>query len=155
MASPCHRLWFIATSFWDHNYVLSCSLYCNSATVQHCNSRLPVHLHFSASLSQSLAGEPFWNNNCSFLWKWNDFAVSRKICLVMSCANKISTARGSKYVIMFVLSEYGKFTYFIIYCGSHHGVIWFFHWHNPSGRIMVLGSTQSLTEMSTRNVSWV
>jgi hypothetical protein len=28
------------------------------------------------------------------------------------------------------------------------------HWHNPSGRIMVLGSTQSLTEMSTKNISW-
>ena len=29
-----------------------------------------------------------------------------------------------------------------------------FHWHNPSGRTMALGSTQSLTEMSTRNMSW-
>jgi hypothetical protein len=29
-----------------------------------------------------------------------------------------------------------------------------FHWHNPSGRTMALGSTQRLTEMSTRNVSW-
>ena len=27
-------------------------------------------------------------------------------------------------------------------------------WHNPSGRIMALGLTQSLTEMSTRNISW-
>ena len=33
-------------------------------------------------------------------------------------------------------------------------VIGFFHWHNPSGRTMVLGSTQLLTEMSTRNVFW-
>jgi len=30
----------------------------------------------------------------------------------------------------------------------------FFYWHNPSGRTMALGSTQPLTEMSTRNVSW-
>ena len=29
-----------------------------------------------------------------------------------------------------------------------------FHWHNPSGRTMALGLTQSLTEMSTRNISW-
>jgi hypothetical protein len=28
-----------------------------------------------------------------------------------------------------------------------------FHWHNPSGRTMALGSTQPLTEMSTRNIS--
>jgi len=35
-----------------------------------------------------------------------------------------------------------------------HGVIWIFHWHNPSGRTVALGSTQLLTEMSTRNISW-
>ena len=34
------------------------------------------------------------------------------------------------------------------------GVIAIFHWRNPSGRNMALGSTQSLTEMSTRNISW-
>jgi hypothetical protein len=32
-----------------------------------------------------------------------------------------------------------------------NGVIGVFHWHNPSGRTMALGSTQPLTEMSTRN----
>jgi hypothetical protein len=31
---------------------------------------------------------------------------------------------------------------------------WIFHWPNPSGRTMALGSTQPLTEMSTRNISW-
>ena len=34
------------------------------------------------------------------------------------------------------------------------GVIGIFHWQNPSGRKMALGSTQFLTEMSTRNISW-
>jgi len=34
------------------------------------------------------------------------------------------------------------------------GVIGIFHWHKPSGRSMALGSTQPLTEMSTRNISW-
>jgi hypothetical protein len=34
------------------------------------------------------------------------------------------------------------------------GVIGFFHWHNPVGRTMALGSTQPLTEISTRNISW-
>jgi hypothetical protein len=33
-------------------------------------------------------------------------------------------------------------------------VIGFFHWHNPSGRTMALGSTQPLKEISTRNSSW-
>ena len=34
------------------------------------------------------------------------------------------------------------------------GVIGIFHSHNPSGRTMALGSTQPLTEMSTRKISW-
>jgi hypothetical protein len=34
------------------------------------------------------------------------------------------------------------------------GVIGIFHWHNPSGRTMALGSTQPPTEMNTRNISW-
>ena len=29
-----------------------------------------------------------------------------------------------------------------------------FHWRNPSGRTVALGSTQPLTEMSTKNISW-
>jgi hypothetical protein len=36
----------------------------------------------------------------------------------------------------------------------HNGVIGIFHWYKPSGRTMALGSTQSLTEMNTKNVSW-
>ena len=34
------------------------------------------------------------------------------------------------------------------------GVIGIFHWHNPPDLTMVLRSTQSLTEMSTRRISW-
>ena len=34
------------------------------------------------------------------------------------------------------------------------GVIGNFHSHNPSDCTMALGSTQSLTEMSTRRISW-
>jgi len=34
------------------------------------------------------------------------------------------------------------------------GVIWTFHWHNPPCRTMTLGSTQPLTEISNRNISW-
>jgi len=34
------------------------------------------------------------------------------------------------------------------------GVIWIFHWHYPPDRTMALGSTQPLTEMSTRRISW-
>jgi hypothetical protein len=34
------------------------------------------------------------------------------------------------------------------------GITGIFQWLNPSGRIVALGSTQPLTEMSTRNPSW-
>ena len=34
------------------------------------------------------------------------------------------------------------------------GVIQIFYWHNPSDCTMALGSTQPLTEMSTRSISW-
>ena len=34
------------------------------------------------------------------------------------------------------------------------GVIGIFHWYNPSSRTMALGSTQPLTEGSTRDISW-
>ena len=34
------------------------------------------------------------------------------------------------------------------------GVIGIFHWHNPPDRTMALRSTQPLTEMSTRRISW-
>ena len=34
------------------------------------------------------------------------------------------------------------------------GVTAIFHWHNLSDRTMALGLAQSLTEMSTRNISW-
>jgi len=34
------------------------------------------------------------------------------------------------------------------------GVIGIFHWPFPSGRSMALGSTQPLTEMCTRSISW-
>ena len=35
-----------------------------------------------------------------------------------------------------------------------NGVIGIFHSHNPSDRTMALGSTQPLTEMSTRSFYW-
>jgi hypothetical protein len=34
------------------------------------------------------------------------------------------------------------------------GVTENFHWHHPSGHTMTVGSTQPLTEMSTKNISW-
>ena len=52
--------------------------------------------------------------------------------------------------------------YYLQHCATNRqvagsipdGVIGIFQWHNPSGRTMALGSTQPLTEMSTRCISW-
>jgi hypothetical protein len=52
------------------------------------------------------------------------------------------------------------FDFYILSYGGHRkvagsipdGVAGFFYWHNPSDRTMALGSTQLLTEMSTRNI---
>jgi hypothetical protein len=35
-----------------------------------------------------------------------------------------------------------------------NGATGYFHWHNPFVRTTALGSTQPLTETSTRNLSW-
>jgi hypothetical protein len=51
---------------------------------------------------------------------------------------------------------------FLLHCATSRkvagsvtgGVIGTFHLHNPFGRTIALGSTQRLTEMSTRNISW-
>jgi hypothetical protein len=53
-------------------------------------------------------------------------------------------------------------TQWLRYCATNRkfaglipdGVIGIFHWHNPSDRTMAMGSTQPLTEMSTRSISW-
>jgi hypothetical protein len=50
----------------------------------------------------------------------------------------------------------------VMYCATNRkvagsipdGVIGVFHRHSPSDRTMALGSTQPLTEMSTRSISW-
>ena len=38
--------------------------------------------------------------------------------------------------------------------GFHFGVNGIFQWHNHSGRTIALGSTQPLTDISTRRISW-
>ena len=38
--------------------------------------------------------------------------------------------------------------------GSIPDGVGIFHWHNPSGRTVALGSAQPPTEMSIRNISW-
>ena len=41
-----------------------------------------------------------------------------------------------------------------VMCSIAGGVTGIFHWDNPSGRTMALGSTQSLLKISTNNIPW-
>ena len=75
------------------------------------------------------------------------------------------------YILYYAVCVYLSYTLFywgtlwrswLRYCATSQkvvgsipdGVIGIFHGRNPFGRTMTLGLTQSLTEMSTRNISW-
>ena len=45
-------------------------------------------------------------------------------------------------------------TSWTVACSVPEGVIWVFHGPNPTGRTMAPGSTQPLTEMSSRDITW-
>ena len=64
------------------------------------------------------------------------------------------TGNCTKNAIMVRRWDHGS-TVVKVLCYKSEGR-WFdgiFHWHNPSDRTMALGSTQPLTEMSTRSTS--
>jgi hypothetical protein len=62
----------------------------------------------------------------------------------------------SDYIYIYIRAQWLR------YCATNQkvavsipdGVMEFFNDINPSDRTMVLGSTQPLTEMSTRSISW-
>jgi hypothetical protein len=63
--------------------------------------------------------------------------------------NEVLTYEFIEYQILMYCATSRKFA------GSiPDGVVESFHSHNPIGRTVALGSTQPLTEMSTRNISW-
>ena len=67
----------------------------------------------------------------------------------------------SRKVFDFGLSPRSRWISWLRHCATSRkvaglipdGVIGIFHWRNPSGRTMALGSTQPLTEISARNIS--
>jgi hypothetical protein len=115
----------------------------------------------------------------SHLWNINSYLVMSQKCLVVPrgiyelCENSITDIncvwRGKELLLILSAS-------FQILCrsmrekghmvrswlrhyatsqkvvGSIPDVIWFFNWPNPYSHTMALGSTQPLTEMSTRNL---
>ena len=57
-------------------------------------------------------------------------------------------------VVAQVISDFVSHTRIFLAGSIPDGVIEISHWHTPSLYTMALGSTQPLTEMSTRNNSW-
>ena len=63
------------------------------------------------------------------------------------------------HIYIYIYTGHTRWRSWLRHCASSRkvagsipdSVIGFFHWHNPSDRIMALGSTQRLTEMSTRD----
>ena len=74
----------------------------------------------------------------------------------------IGTPKNAIYSLYLILRAVGGWRSWLRHCtvirkiaGSiHDGCMCTFHWFNPSGRIMALGSTQHLKEMSIRDISW-
>ena len=77
-----------------------------------------------------------WKEGCLKLFKGRPMYISWALCWWRSWLRHCATSRKVEGSIP-------------------DGVTGIFHWHNPSGHTMALGLTQSLTEMSTRNISWV
>ena len=95
------------------------------------------------------------------LWRlirWNNFLPSAP-GFISNALQTLSTPTNAQcYIFMY----FTRWRSWLRHCATNRkvkgsipdGVIWIFHWHNPSGHSMALGLTQPLTEMSTRNVSW-
>ena len=95
-----------------------------------------------------------------------DHILSLLLCYSSMCLQKFHCAVNLFPVCLCLLSLFlslHSLTYlFYLCCATNRkiagsiqdGVIGIFHWHNLSDLTMALGSTQPLTEMSTRMFSW-
>ena len=61
---------------------------------------------------------------------------------------------ATEYVVFLFFAGYAVAQLVEVAGSIPDGVIGIFKLHDPSRRIMTLGSTQPVTEMSTKNVSW-
>jgi hypothetical protein len=74
---------------------------------------------------------------------------------IMKCNSKLNTSvfiKGLSYAAKLCLEHCA--TSRKVAALIPDGIIAIFHWLNPSGGIMTLGSTQPLTETNTKDLSW-
>ena len=95
--------------------------------------------------------------------KWRIIQLNLCVCLRQKHSNLNVGACNNLFEIGYVQVYCGgtRWRSWLRHCATSRkvavsipdGVIGIFHWHNPSGRTMALGSTQPLTEMITVNIS--
>jgi hypothetical protein len=99
------------------------------------------------------------HDNRNWFWKtdWSQFEIYLPDC---SCLSELHTTLSMKScdpnsqiaTATEILNSYQGRARKV--AGSIHDDVGIFHWHNPSGLNMALGSTQPLTEIITRDISW-
>ena len=109
----------------------SSGLFCILDKIDSRRHRLPQYLHFRTCCASWMLCKSELNIRRSiiYLYKRDSFGI-RLRGLLRNCATSLQIA-GS----------------------IPGGIIWILQWLNPSDRTMALGSTQPLTEMSTRFIS--
>jgi hypothetical protein len=118
--------------------LISVSTECNKWHRNFCISKMYGQIKFKIMLLalQLMYLEDIFRENTNKYW-----------LLVNVCTYLLGTRGG---VVVKALRYYPAGREF----DSRWSQIGIFQWHNSSGRTMTLGSTQPLTEMSTRCISW-
>jgi hypothetical protein len=113
------------------------------------------------------AHQAFWSGGTGTSCRWRVARVWSWLFTCVRCQglNEWSCSFTAPYAFMVFtgMTLWGTaVTQWLRYCATNRkvtgsipdGVIGIFHWHFPCDRTMALGSTQPLTEMSTRSISW-
>jgi hypothetical protein len=109
--------------------------------------------------------QALWQTNCMVgtihaVMEWTP-KIQSGYPINQNVERNISNTRCLRTIFCFTLIMFSYAFNNIVLCYKPEGLGWvpagvirIFPWLNPSGRIVALGSTQPLTEMSTRNPSW-
>jgi hypothetical protein len=129
------------------------------------NRRHCVRGHAVAQLVGSFSFHVFFLSPNPIISALPQFSVPSLVgtfFFVISVHHLIRAQSGSSFSCLFFLNSFIISTSFLLTLTALQVGRWRvrfamvsfkFHWHNPSGRTMVFGSTEPLLEMSTRNIS--
>jgi hypothetical protein len=137
----------------DNSYGVTNTRCCNAP------NSIPIHIQQDATL-HSL----FISGNCSYMFREVLLPIIRSANnylqhLVIVTPLLLSAALVEELELVWVCCGWRSW---LRHCATSRkvpdlipdGAIRIFHWRNPFGYTMALGSTQVLTKMSTRNIFW-